>query len=404
MANPGAQSSASASAGLRVLHLITRMDMGGSATNTAATCVRLADQHGCHVTLASGPSSEMPLQLARRLAESGVSRLTLPHLRRNPNPIGDVAGLVEVLALVRRLRPAVLHTHTSKAGVLGRLAGWLLRVPVVVHTPHGHIFYGYFGGFRMRVFAWLERVAAHWCDYIISLTDRETTDYLDRRIGRPEQYVTIPSGVPLERFTAPGAGVRERVRTALGIGPEEVVFITVARLEPVKGVDVLVDAWRLLAAAAPRLLIVGDGGERPRLEHRAGDAGLSDRIVFLGARADVPDLLHAADAFVLASRNEGMGRVYVEAMAAGLPVVGTDVGGVGCVVQDGVSGILTPPETPAAIAAAVARLAADPAERGRMGEAGRRAVYPEFDEAFMVERIARLYAQALDVKIGQSSS
>jgi len=374
--------------------------MGGSSTNTAATCVRLAGVYGCDVTLAAGPSPEMPPQLTRGLDESGVSRVTLPHLRRNPNPLGDVAGLIETLALVRRLRPTVLHTHTSKAGVLGRFAGWLLRVPVVVHTPHGHIFYGYFGAFRMRLFAWIERMAAHWCDHIISLTDRETTDYLERGIGRPRQYVTIPSGVPLQRFMERGAGVRERVRAVLGIGPEEVLFITVARLAPVKGVDVLVDAWRLVAAPAPRLLIVGEGGERPRLEEQVFRAGLSDRIAFLGARSDVPDLLHAADAFVLASRNEGMGRVYVEAMAAGLPVVGTDVGGVRCVVQDGVSGILTPPEAPAAIAGAVARLVADPAERARMGAAGRRAVYPEFDEAYMVERIARLYTRALEAKTG----
>lgn len=388
-------------AGTHILHLITRLDAGGSATNTAMTCLRLCACPGLKVTLAYGPSPDLTPDLRQRLAaEPALRQVELPALVRDPAPGRDLRALLQVARLLRRERPQILHTHTSKAGLLGRWAGRALRVPWIVHTPHGHVFYGYFGSLRTRVFVGLERTGARCCHRIVSLTDRETEESLALRIGRPEQYRTIPSGVPLDAFMRPPGGSRERVRQELGIPAGALVALSVGRLEPIKGFDILLAAWAQLAAPRPSLLLAGDGAERPRLEALVAAGSCGDRVRFLGARDDVPALLAAADLFVLASRNEGMGRAFVEAMAAGLPVIGTDVGGVRTFVRDGENGFLVPPEDPTALARAVSRIATlAPAARQALGAAGRTTVVPAYSEDTMVARILEVY----DEGVGQIS-
>jgi len=381
-----------------VMHLITRIDAGGSATNTIRSCVGQARSGRVHPVLVYGPSPDADPSEVRVLEEAGVETRLVPHLQRAPCLVKDALAFVEVWRELRRARPTVLHTHCSKAGILGRFAGRLLRTPAIVHTPHGHIFHGYFGRTALWLFTLLERIAAHCCDRIVSLTDLETEEYLARGIGRREQYVTIPSGVPLRRFMEAPPEARSRLRAELGLDENAVVFLSVGRLEPVKGFDILIEAWRLLDIPRPHLVIVGDGSLRQSLQKQAAEAGIGRDVHFLGFRQDVPDWMHMADAFVLASRNEGMGRVFIEAMAAGLPVVATRVGGVPSVVLHERTGLLVPPEDPQALAEAVARLAVDRELRRRMGAAGRERVWPEYDESTMVSRLLELYSVLLAEK------
>jgi glycosyltransferase involved in cell wall biosynthesis len=298
--------------------------------------------------------------------------------------------------LIRRERVTVVHTHTSKAGLIGRVAAWLTGVPVVIHTPHGHVFYGYYGRFSNALFVGLERWMARLTDKIVGLTPREGPEHLERGIGRPGQFVAIPSGVNLEAVIRT-ALPQEVARKSLEIPREARLIVAVGRLVPIKGYDVLLRAMPEVLAALPesRLVIAGDGDLKDALQREAEALGLSRAVSFLGARSDVPTIIQAADLMVLPSLNEGMGRVLVEAMALGKPIVASHVGGVPHVVVDGETGLLVPPSDPPALARAIVALLGDPERSRAMGEAGRRRAMEEFSLAVMEERILALYRDCL---------
>ena len=243
----------------------------------------------------------------------------------------------------------------------------------MIHQPHGHVFYGYWGPRRTALFVALERLAARWTDTIVTLTPREVDEHLARRIGRREQYAVVPSGVPTAqlRATAPS---RAAARARLGLAPGAFVVVGVGRLVPIKGFDLLVAALPALLARVPtaQVVLVGDGEERDALAVRAAALGVGGRLRITGAVGDVTGHVAAADLLAAPSRNEGMGRVLVEAMALGLPVVGAAVGGIPDVIEDGECGLVVPPEDPAALAEALAELGVDAARRAKLGSAGRR--------------------------------
>lgn len=379
----------------RILHVITRLDVGGSSTSTLISVDRLR-AHGFETALAYGPTHDPDGRIARLLAERGVVRFFIPSLRRAPAPWRDLAALFALIRLVRRERFDLVHTHTSKAGVLGRLAAGACRLPVV-HTPHGHIFYGYFGPLLTQLFVYVERGLAPGTTRIVSLTDAETRESLERRIGRPAQYVTIPSGVPLTQFSDLPETLGQTFRAVWRIPPKAVLFVSAGRLTPIKGFDLLLRAWAQIPRREPPLYLalVGDGEQRSALETLAAETGIADHVRFTGEQPDIRGALQAADAFVLASRNEGMGRVFVEAMAAGRPPIGTTVGGVPTLIRDRENGLLVPPEDPAALAQAMAALADDPAWRRALGARARTSVYPLYDEDTMLARLADLYRHVL---------
>ncbi len=374
---------------MTALHLITRLTLGGSARNTIDSVVAL-DRAGWRTLLAAGMvEAEVSLLEAARACRTVV----LPALTRRLSPAKDLRVLWEVFRLIKRERVTLVHTHTSKAGILGRLAAWLARVPIIVHTPHGHIFYGYFGRGLTAFFVGLERLAARLTDRIVVLTERGVEEHLARGIGRREQFRVIPSGVDLERLRR-GAPSWEAARTRLGVASETRLIVGVGRLEPVKGFHVLVRALPLILQAVPsaRVLLVGEGSLRPALLAEARALGVAERLGITGAREDVAPFLAAADLVVAPSLNEGMGRALVEAMALGRPLVATRVGGIPAVVMDGETGRLVPPDDPSALARAVAELLESPALRQRMGEAGRRRA-EQFSLAVMEARLLDLYRE-----------
>jgi len=353
---------------VRTLHVITRLTLGGSAENTVASMAAL-ETAGYAGPLAVGiaASDVASVDDARR---RGVRVLDVPALGREVGP-RDISALVHLCRLMREQRPAIVHTHTSKAGFVGRLAARLVGVPAVIHQPHGHIFYGYYGAGRTALYVGLERLAARWTDRIVTLTDRGADEHLARRIGRRAQYRTVPSGVPTAALRA-GAPRRDLARARLGLPADAFVVAGLGRLVPIKGFDVLVTALGPLADAVPsaRLVLIGDGPQRPELERAASAAGVGGRVLITGVTADVAGWLAAADVLAAPSRNEGMGRAIVEAMALGLPVVGAAVGGIPAVVADGETGWLVRPDDPLALAAALVELARDPALRRKLGAAG----------------------------------
>ena len=352
---------------LRTLHVITRLTLGGSAENTLATMLAL-EAAGYAGSLAVGvaASDAASVNDARR---RGATLHDVQGLGREVGP-RDAAALVRLWRLMRAQQPAIVHTHTSKAGFIGRLAARLAGVPVVIHQPHGHIFYGYYGPRRTAFYVALERLAARWTDRIVTLTERGIDEHLARGIGERAQYRAVPSGVPTAelRAAAPTRGV---ARARLRLPDDAFVVVGLGRFVPVKGFDVLITALPTLAAAVPStcVLLVGDGPERVALEAQAGRLGVRDRLRFTGVTPDIAVCLAAADVLAAPSRNEGMGRALVEGMALGLPVVGSEVGGIPAVIADGETGWLVPPGDAAALAEALVELGGDAALCAKLGAA-----------------------------------
>jgi len=319
---------------MRILHLITRMDGGGSAVNTLASALAQA-KAGHAATLAFGPTLESDMGDMERLRveqglagfrEAGGKAVILPSLMRAPG-LADIRAWRDMRDLISRGFD-IVHTHTSKAGALGRLAA--SGRARVVHTPHGHVFHGYFGVTRTRLFILIERWLAGKTDALIALTKAERDDHLALAIGRPGQWRVIPSGVDVDAIGKRVAAWRDK-----HAGENQWDAVSVGRLAPVKGMERLLAAWERVCAHRPesRLAIVGDGGEQDRLEGLCRTLGIERNVHFAGWCDPVP-YLAASRCFTLLSHNEGMGRAVVEAFAAGLPCVVSDVCGLKELVTD----------------------------------------------------------------------
>jgi len=388
---------------IKVVHVITRFDKGGSAENTFLTVRGLDKTRYDLLLVTGGPPPRRPEDREAEAADAniaavqaaGVRLIRMPRLVRELSPLSDLAALGSLMRVIGRERPGIVHTHTSKAGILGRWAAWLCRVPVIVHTPHGHIFWGYFGPWKTRCFVLLERWTARITRTIVTLTPQERDDHLRFRIAPEEKFAVIHSGVDLRRFQAASHEPRE-ARTRLGIPPEATVVGTAGRLTPVKGQDVLIRAASECIGRGERilLLLLGEGERRRDLEELARGLGIAEHVRFLGWRPDVAGVMAAFDIFCLPSLNEGMGKVLVEAMAMGKPIVASAIGGIPDLVRPGENGILVPAGDVQALSEAIARLCRDPEERRRMGEAGR-GMAPRYGVEEMVERMERLYAAPL---------
>ncbi|WP_447972458.1 glycosyltransferase family 4 protein [Nitrospira sp. Kam-Ns4a] len=388
---------------MKVCHVITRLDRGGAAQNTLLTVLGHDRTRYEPLVVAGRPGrwSDQGGDAAaeenyRRLKQAGIRWQVVPSLTRAIHPVKDLQTLWRLTALFRQERPAIVHTHTSKAGVVGRLAAWLAGVPVVVHTPHGHVFYGHFGRAASQAFLVIERLLARRTTWLIALTEAERDEHLARKVGCPDRFAVIPSGIELDRFRRATAAPRRPPR-GVALPPEAIVVGSVGWLTPVKGHRVLIEAAARLHRAHDRLhlLLVGSGALRGELERLVERLGLRDRVHFLGHRDDVPACLAAMDLFVLPSLNEGMGRALVEAMAAGRPVIASRVGGVPAIVEDGRTGRLVPPGDPAALAAALDDLLRHPDRARALGEAAARAIGERFGAAAMARAVEQVYEEAL---------
>lgn len=375
-----------------ILHIITRLDRGGSADVVLELAAALKS-HGYRVGIVYGHTVDSRENPADYAVRTGVEMYSLETLMRPVSPLNDLSAVISLVGIIRRFKPDIVHTHTSKAGIIGRFAAKIAHVHRIVHTPHGHIFYGYFGAFTTAVFVVIERLAALITDRITVLTEGGATDHLDRGIGKRTQFLVIPSSVDIGRFSS---GDRQKIRNELSWGERPVVGWA-GRLVPIKDCATFIRAAAQIHAAFPDagFIIAGDGEERKALEQIRDETGLYDHLVFLGERADIPDIMAAMDVFVLSSVNEGFGRVIVEAMAAGTAVVSTDVGGTSDVVEDGVSGILVPPSDHNAIAGAVSVLLDNAEMRNRLIENGKLRAR-RYDTSCVIRQFEELYGALLE--------
>ncbi|MGD2148951.1 MAG: glycosyltransferase family 4 protein, partial [Anaerolineae bacterium] len=368
--------------------------VGGAQENTMLTAALLnADRYD--VDVVSGPQTGSEGSLIDEVRARGVPLTVEPNLVREVNPLKDLWALLALYRRIRRGRYAIVHTHSGKAGMLGRWAAWLAAVPVVVHTVHGWSHHDRQHPLAQRIFILLEQLTAPITDRLIVVSPLNIEKGLADGIARPEKYVTIRSGIDLDRFRQPERP-REAVRAELGIPAEAPVVGTVTRLSAQKAPLDFVAAAARVAEQRPdvHFVVVGDGPLRAEVEAAVAAEGLAKTVHLTGLRRDVPDVMHSFDIFALSSLWEGLPRVLPQAMAAGLPIVATAVDGNAEAVADGVNGLLTPPADPAAFAHALLRLLEDRQLAHAMGSAGLEMV-DEFGARKMVRDIEALYQELL---------
>ena len=385
---------------MRVLHMITRMIVGGAQENTLLTVQGLDRLPEYQVTLVSGvdrgPEGSL-LEQARQTVDLAV----IPELARSINPAADLRALVKLYRLIRQGRYHVVHTHSSKAGVLGRIAAKLAGTPIIVHTLHSLVFHDYQPRVVNRAWWAIKKACAPLTDHYISVADAISEKAIAEGIAPAKRFSTVYSGMELDWFLSFN-GNRTAVRRELGIPAEAPVVGKVARLFPLKGHDQLLDAAPRIAAAHPevRFLLVGDGTLHDQIRARARAAGLEDQFVFTGLipRERMPEMLAAMDVLVHTSLREGIARALPQALAMGIPCVSVDLDGAPEVVVPGRTGYLVPPRKPDALADAVAELLSDTGLRAQMGKAGRELVDPAFRAATMIQRIGALYQRLAEEK------
>jgi glycosyltransferase involved in cell wall biosynthesis len=330
--------------------------------------------------------------------------VVLPELGREVRGWSDFRALVRLVQLMREHRPQIVHTHTAKAGVVGRVAARLAGVPVIVHTYHGHVFHEYFSPTRTRLFLAIERWLSRFTDRLVTVSEAVRQDLLGLGVGTADRIAVVPLGLDLEPFLR-CEHLRGQLRAELRLGSDTLLVGHVARLVPIKRHEDFLRAAAMVMERVPtcRAVIVGDGERRAELEGVVRHLGLKDRAIFLGWRRDL-DRIYADLALVtLTSANEGSPVALIEAMAAGRAVVATRVGGVPDLVDDGVTGLLVPPKDPAALAEAIIARIADPERRRMMGDAGRKRVHPAFSAERLLSDMDRLYTELVAGKPGAAA-
>ena len=388
---------------LRVVRLIARLNIGGPARHVALL-QRHLPARGYASTLVTGvpgdDEEEMPTEVA---AGAPIDRVVVPELGRALRAGDDLVAFARILGVLRRVQPDIVHTHTAKAGALGRVAALTYnatrrpsRRTIIVHTFHGHVFHGYFGPAMSRFIRTTERTLARWSDRIIVISPAQRRDLVEAyRIVPAAKVDVVPLGLDLDALRALPARI-ETLRRAAGFPDVAIVCGYVGRLAKIKHVDLLVRAFARAAALEPhaRLLIVGDGECRAELEQLTTSLGVGGRVYFAGWQTNLADVYGAMDIVALSSRNEGTPVALIEASAAGRAIVSTAVGGVADVVRADQTALLVPDDDEDALAAAMGRLFTDRALRERLGAAARQESAGRFGSARLVDDLDGVYRRA----------
>ncbi len=384
---------------IRVVRLIARLNVGGPAIHTILLTKLLTPERFAS-TLITGQVSPSEGDMRYLAEDLGVTPQIIPALGREIHWRNDLISLWRIYRLLRKLRPTIVHTHTAKAGMLGRLAAKLAGVPIIVHTFHGHVFHSYFSRRKTKFFLWIERILAKFTNAIITVSPKQRKEILSYQIGKPEKVHAVGLGLELQKFVN-CEDLRAKLRQELKVDAETPMIGTAARLVPVKGLTYFLEAAKQVLETYPkaRFVIVGDGELRDTLELYANKLQIPSHVHFLGWRRDLPEIYADLDLVVLSSLNEGLPVALIEAMAAGKPVVATQVGGVGDLVQHGRSGVLVPAKDSRALAEGMIQvLSLSNRERIAMGQAGRTSVYPKYHIDTLVKNIESVYEDLLGKK------
>ncbi|MDQ6788690.1 MAG: glycosyltransferase family 4 protein [Acidobacteriota bacterium] len=382
---------------IRVLHIITRMIVGGAQENTLLSVIGLDAMPEYEVTLMSGIDKGREGELLS-MAREKCRVIIVPEMGRSINPFSDLIAFWKIYRLIRKGRYHIVHTHSSKAGVLGRIAAWLAGTPIIVHTLHSLVFHDYQPWFINKTWRGIKKMCAPITDFFISVSDIIVQKAIKAGIDKPEKFRTIYSGMELDWYlNAKFDG--KAVRREFGIPEDAPVVGKIARLFPLKGHDQLMDAAPEIVKRVPdvRFFLVGDGVLFEHLQKRAREYGILENFVFAGLidRERIPEMISAMDMVVHTSLREGLARVLPQALAMGKPCVSFDIDGAPEVVINGKTGYLVEAYDYKGLAEAVSRILKDDNLRRTMGENGRRQVDPAFRAETMVREIGEVYQMLL---------
>jgi glycosyltransferase involved in cell wall biosynthesis len=389
---------------IKVLRVIARLNVGGPALHVAYLTAGLAER-GYETTLVAGTLARGEESMAGVSEARGVRIETLPALHREIGPLRDAQAILRLARLIREERPTILHTHTAKAGAVGRIAALLAgsaRPPIIVHTFHGHVLRGYFNPLTTIAFRTLERWLARLTTVLIAVSPEVRDDLVKLHVAPANKFRIVRLGIELDERTGGNEAARVEARRQLGVSDDAFVVGWVGRMTAVKRTDDVVRALRGLIDrdVDAYLCLVGDGPDRDHLERYAHELGVVKRCLFLGYQQDVAQFYGAIDALLLPSVNEGTPVSVIESLAAQRPAVATRVGGTPDVIRDGVDGFLVDVGDADALSDRLAELAADPERRARMGAAGRERVLERYAVERLVDDIDGLYRSLLDARAG----
>ncbi|MBU0468553.1 MAG: glycosyltransferase family 4 protein [Candidatus Omnitrophica bacterium] len=381
---------------IKILHIITRLDIGGSATNTIETVARL-DKKKYQASLISGKTSDPDGSIIEILKNYNLDFVYMNELQREINPWLDLLAFIKLCNKIKKGNYDIVHTHSSKAGILGRWAAKLAGVKHIVHTPHGHVFHSYFSRFLTAIFLLLENFTANITDKIITLTIKGKLEHIKYGIAKPSKFVQIYSGVDFSSISI-NNDLSQNIKNELKIGHDAIVFGTVTRLEPIKGNDFLIEAMPEVIKVIPNayLVIVGDGSEKEDLFDLSAALNVHNNIRFVGSKHNKYDFINMFDIFVLSSLNEGMGRAILEAMYCKKPVIASDTGGIPELVVEGKTGMLVTPGDSKALSEAMITLAKNKDRIVSYGNSGNKLANNMFSIKTMISKIENLYESLLN--------
>lgn len=379
---------------MRVLHIITRMILGGAQENTMLSVLGQMELSGYEVALLTGPTTGPEGNIVPLLQEKGATIIEEPTLVRSVDPVTDLLAYKALRKHIRNFKPDVVHTHSSKAGVVGRAAAWKEKVPFVTHTIHGLPFHAYQSELKNKIYISAEKYAAKKCHKIISVADAMTEQALAAGVGCEEQYQTVYSGMEIEPFLKSDKK-RNAARKKYGFSDDDFVIGKVARLFELKGHEYLFTAFEQLAAKYPnlKLFLIGNGIWREKFENILQEKGLLDRVVFAGLveRERIPEVISATDMVAHCSLREGLARVLPQALLCAKPVASFDVDGAKEVIIPEKTGYLIKPQDVEGLVAAISDVISSPEKSRKMASNGRDLCREKFDWKIMVKALAEIY-------------
>lgn len=382
---------------IRVLHLITRMIVGGAQENTLLTVLGLNIKTDYEITLLTGPSLGPEGMLIDQTSTS--FRLEVcPALKRNINPVFDLIAFWKIYNFIKKNKFDIVHTHSSKAGILGRFAAKLARVPIIIHTIHGLPFFAEQNKWLNKIYIFLEKLTASFTDTIICVSQSIIDEAVQAHVAKKEKFVKIYSGIDLTHYKK-DPRIREAYRARLGIPQDSLVVGKLARLFNLKGHEFLLKAAVIVKQKFPKfkLLFIGDGILKEQLEQEAKKLGLEDCLIFTGLirPQTVPYYLQSLDVLAHVSLHEGLPRAVVQGFALEIPVVCFDLDGAKDIIRNGANGILVSPKNIPELAKALSKLLGDEPLRKQMGEQGNQLIRAAFDCQTMVSEIDFVYRKLL---------
>lgn len=380
---------------IRVMRVIARLNIGGPSIHVSLLTAGLNDEQ-FESQLVTGTISDDEGDMSYLADKLNISPHIVPTLQREISLKEDWTALRDLIRMMRDYRPHVVHTHTAKAGMLGRLAALLTRCPVIVHTFHGHVFSGYFGRIKTSMFIWIERIVAWWSSRILTISEGLKEDLVTYRIAPARKISVLPLGLDLTEY-AQTDSLKGKLREELGCSPDTALVGIVGRLVPIKNHDLFLTAAQTIRnhQEQAEFVIVGDGERREELEAIVTDLSLTDCVHFLGWRQDLPRIYADLDAVVISSNNEGTPVSMIEAMAARVPVVATRVGGIPDLLDDGRLGTMVPAEDAQALSEAISEVIEQRNAYTEMVDEAQRAMLQNYGSERLINDIRALYLELL---------